>query len=226
MIAARRTFSIVRMRLVSAVAVVVIAAAAAACSAPPGAPAPPSNRPAGAPDRTERALDLLRQLAAALRADRPIAPLVDAKDGAWLWDQPGAAVTPSIHVAAADGRRPSEILAASGWNDAMREGWAPAVAGEIERGLGLLDVDGDPRSPVYFVDCGSPDMPPARRALLLTRGIDLARDYAATLADAPEVDTTTPLGFAFRSSSIAVYLSERGGALAVAHIQWWTPCEA
>jgi hypothetical protein len=208
-------------------AVLVLVLAIAACAAP-AAPTGPSNRPAGDPagaDRDARALALLHALAAALAADRPLGELVDARDGAWIWNQPGAIVSPSLHVAPGDRRRPSEIIAAADWPAGAKRGWAAGAAAALEHGLAVVDVDGEPGKADYYVDCADPQLPPARRALLRTRAIDLGREQAG-LADSPAAGLTAPLGFSFRTGTTMVYLSERGGALAIAHLLVWFPCDA
>jgi hypothetical protein len=106
----------------------------------------------------------------------------------------------------------------------MREAWAAGVAKEIDHGLTVLDLDPDPDQPKYWVDCGAEGMPPPARAFLQTRGVDLSHEGGK--ADTPVATATTPLGFHFVYGSAAVYLSERDGQLAIAHVLGWTPCEA
>ncbi len=196
------------------------------CGAPHAAPPPPSNRsttPAGL--RNQRAIALLRALSSALRHDQPLAPLIDPHDGTWIWQQPGAVVSPSVHLAPGDARRPSEIIAASGWTDGAKEGWATGLAEAIDLGLAVVDVDGDPALAIYYTDCGDDKMPPPSRALLITKGVDLRRTEPGA-DDAQLAGLTAPLGFHFRFGTASVYLSERDGVLAVAHLLQWAPCDA
>ncbi|HTJ41945.1 MAG TPA: hypothetical protein VL463_07595 [Kofleriaceae bacterium] len=193
-----------------------IVLALVACSTPPKAPPPSNHDTTGAASRDDRAKARLHELADALAHDRPIGGLVDPKDGAWLWSQPGAMVSPSVHVAPGDPRKPSEMMPGP---------WAADAAKSIEHGLGVLDTDADPSKPDYYVDCGADTMPPAKRANLITHGIELVKEQPALL-DSPDAKGTATLGFHFVYSDTAVYLSEQGDQLYVAHVLGWTPCAA
>ena len=144
----------------------------------------------------------------------------------WLWEQPGVAPAPAVHAAAGDARPLSKILADGGLDGARADNWTRGLADVIEKGLAALDVDGDPAAPAHNVDCGGENgMTPAVRAVLRTHDVDVKRDWSSMQYDAL-AKLTAPDGFRFDFNQVTVYLSERGGALYVAHLIVSTPCEA
>jgi hypothetical protein len=208
------------MRL--ALAVVVVAACGSSGSK---SPAPIGNH-AGSATRQELAIAKLHELAAAIRADGPVATLGDPTDGIWLWEQPGVAPKPTVHAKAGDARPLSRLLADGGLDGARADGWRRGLADAIEHGLAALDVDGDPAAPAHNVDCGGANgMTPATRAVLRTHDVSVAKDYASLEYDELK-SLTAPLGFRFDFNQVQVYLAERDGALYVAHLVVSTPCEA
>ena len=205
-----------------ALALIVVAACGSSGSKQP---APIGNR-SGSATRQELAVAKLHELAAAIEADGPVATLGDPKDGIWLWDQPGVAPAPHVHAAAGDGRPLSKLLADGGLDGARADGWRHELGETIERGLAATDVDGDPAAPAHNVDCGAESgMKPATRAVLRTHDVDVVKDYA-TLEYEDLKSLTAPLGFRFDFNQVQIYLSERDGAIYVAHLIVSTPCEA
>ena len=200
---------------------------AAACGAhgePASEPHPLGNH-AGPATPQELAVAKLHELAAAIRADGPIARLADPQDGIWLWEQPGVAPRPAVHADAGDGRALTQVLASGGIEGGRATGWIAGTADAIDHGLAALDVDGDPIAPEHNVDCGADPMKLATRAVLRTKAVDLHKDFP-DLDGSPVEKLTTPLAFRFDFNQVTVYLSMRNGAIYVAHLVVSTPCEA
>ncbi len=205
--------------------VLTVVAACSSSAKPAPTPTPIGNR-GGPASRQELAIAKLHELAAAIRADGPVATLGDPKDGIWLWDQPGVAPAPKVHAAAGDARPLSKLLADGGLEGVRAQGWTRGLADAIEHGLAALDVDGDPTAPAHNVDCGAEGgMKLASRAVLRTHDVDVVRDYK-TMEYEELGKLTAPLGFRFDFNQVQIYLSERDGAIYVAHLIVSTPCEA
>ncbi|HUQ04302.1 MAG TPA: hypothetical protein VM261_17505 [Kofleriaceae bacterium] len=208
------------------------ALAAAAC----GGGAKPATAPiAGrggepAPSMTDP-IAVLSALATAARTDDGAAldALVHPELGLWLWDQPGATVSPTLLVKAGGGASPTSRLAPSGMNEYWKESYWAHVAGGLDRGLTRLDREPADRFAPIYGDCGADDA---------TGGTDLhawlvVKDefddyYAQLLEDAAlQLDNrVTGQLVHFRSWGLDVWLAEDQGRLWVAHVMVWTPCDA
>src|SRR5205085_1499384 len=103
--------------------------------------------------------EVLRALAQAARDDDGAAldALVHPTYGLWLWDQPGATVSPSVQVKAGSAEAPTAHLAASGMNDYWKENYWKSVAGSLDHGLTRLDREPSDRNAPIYGDCGADD---------------------------------------------------------------------
>lgn len=171
---------------------------------------------------------VLRALAAAAENDDGAAldALVHPTYGMWLWDQPGAYVSPTLHVIAGGGEAPTTRLAASDMNDYWKENFWSSVAG----GLDALDrMDRDPAdryAPIYG-DCGEEDQPHDLRAWLASRD-SFHEHYDPILQDTNHAIAPALMadGAHYRVWGLDVWLVEDHGRLWVAHVMVWTPCDA
>jgi hypothetical protein len=207
------------------------ALALAACG---GAPAkPPIGSRAGGDDYTPPMtlpVNVLRALASAARADDGDAldALVHPEHGMWLWDQPGAAVSPTLHMNVGGGGTLTQRVAATGMNEYWKEHYWSVVAAGLDA-LDRTDTDpDDPHAPIYG-DCGDEVPASDLRSWLLVKD-DFWATYGPILVDTPFETAIAPAlrqsMTHFRSWGLDVWMVEDGGRLWVAHVMVWTPCDA
>lgn len=173
---------------------------------------------------------VLRALATAAKNDdgAGLDALVHPTHGMWLWDQPGATVSPTLHVTAGSGEAPTTRVAASGMNEYWKESYWSAVAA----GLDALDrMDREPAdrfAPVYG-DCGEENPAHDLRAWLVTND-DFETMYGPILVDTVyETEIARALRQPmthYRVWGLDVWLFEADARLWVAHVMVWTPCDA
>jgi hypothetical protein len=209
----------------AALAVFVIACGSSSSSGGSGHATPPANHPTGGPARTDQAIALLHQLAAAVKGDATLATIGDPADGVWLWTQPGVAPKPTAHAAAGDAHKVSEVLAAAGIEGGRAQAWVGEVPDLIEHGLTVMDVDADSRAPAYNVDCAAGGTTPPARALMTTKGVALQKEHPDLDDGGPVAQMKTPVTLRFSYGAVEVYFSERDGVLYVADVIVSTPCE-
>jgi hypothetical protein len=174
---------------------------------------------------------VLRALAAAAKDDdgAALAALVHPTHGAWLWDHPGATVSPSVHLEPGDATPPSRRLAPSGMNDYWKERyWAHVTAG-LGRGLDRLDREPAERFAPIYGDCDEDDATGGSdpRAWLVMKD-DFDAMYQPLFEDAvyPFAPAISGQLVHFRSWGLDVWLAHADGRLWVAHVMVWTPCDA
>lgn len=214
------------MRRLGVLGILALAACAGGATKP--APAIESRGGEPAPALTDPVV-VLRALARAARDDDGAAldALVHPVHGMWLWDQPGATVSPSVHVKAGAGEPPTARLRASGMNAYWQESYWRHVAGGIDGALERLDRDPADRFAPIYGSCDTDETPPDLRAWLVAAD-SFRRHYAPILADAaPGVAPALMNDMAhYRSWGLDVWILEDDGRLWVAHVMVWTPCDA
>lgn len=214
------------------VARLAVALALVACGGSPR-PAPPIESRGGEAGATlSDPVEVLRALADAAKTDDGPAldALVHPTHGMWLWDQPGAAVSPSLHVTAGSAGAPTQWLAASGMNDYWKEQYWAHVAGGLARGLERLDREPADRFAPIYGDCGADDATGGAdlRAWLVAK--DSFESYVQLLVDTELEKQMAPALVQpmthYRSWGLDVWLLQAEGRLWVAHVMVWTPCDA
>jgi hypothetical protein len=174
---------------------------------------------------------VLRALAQAARDDDGAAldALVHPTYGLWLWDQPGATVSPSVQVKAGSAEAPTAHLAASGMNDYWKENYWKAVAGSLDDGLTRLDRDPADRNAPIYGDCGADDSTGGTnlRAWLVEND-DFRAQYGMLFEDEPMPFAAGITGSMvhYHDWGLDIWLVEDQGRLWVAHVMVWTPCDA
>ena len=174
---------------------------------------------------------VLEALAVAAKTDEGAAldALVHPTLGMWLWDQPGATVSPSLQLKAAGGGTPTSRLAPSGMNDYWKENYWKHVAGGLDAGLTRLDREPADRYAPIYGDCGADDTTGGTdlRAWLVMKD-EFDDTYALILEDAQlQLDPRmTGALVHYRSWGLDVWLAQDQGRLWVAHVMVWTPCDA
>jgi hypothetical protein len=175
--------------------------------------------------------EVLRALAQAARDDDGPAldALVHPTYGMWLWDQPGATVSPSVEVKAGSAEAPTAHLAASGMNDYWKENYWKHVAGGLDGGLTRLDREPADRYAPIYGDCGADDSTGGTdlRAWLVEK--DRFDDTYRMLLDDAQLKLAPAMTqdlVHYRSWGLDVWLARADGRLWVAHVMVWTPCDA
>ena len=204
--------------------------AAAACGGG-GKPAPAPIEGRGgepAPAMTDP-IAVLRALAQAARDDDGAAldALVHPVHGMWLWDQPGATVSPALHVTAGTGAPPTERLRASRMIEYWQESYWRHVAGGIDGPIDRLDRDPAERFAPSYGSCDTDETPPDLRSWLVAKD-GFREHYEPILADGDHgIAPALMADMAhYRSWGLDVWLLEDRGRLWVAHVMVWTPCDA
>jgi hypothetical protein len=169
----------------------------------PRAPTQPVANHAGsaAPSRTERAIATLHQLAAALRDDHSLAPVLDP-DGTELYWTPADITEPWFVITPEATETMHELMATHGW----REPWGDysGIWMDIESGLAALDVDPPALIPgVHDVPEVCDDYKPSAhyRAYLRTH------------------DVEAPFTLEFHYLWLRIYLIERDGRTTIGRIE-------
>jgi hypothetical protein len=174
---------------------------------------------------------VLGALATAARTDdgNALDALIHPELGLWLWDHPGATVSPSLLVKAGGGASPTSRLAPSGMNEYWQENYWRHVAGGLDRGLTRLDREPAERFAAIYGSCDQDDATGGTdlRAWLMSKD-DFDNHYAQLLEEnGPAMDPkVTGELVHFRSWGLDVWLAEDAGRLWVAHVMVWTPCDA
>jgi hypothetical protein len=174
---------------------------------------------------------VLGALATAARTDdgKALDALVHPELGLWLWDHPGATVSPSLLVKAGGGASPTSRLAPSGMNDYWQEHYWRHVAVGLDGGLTRLDREPADRFAPIYGDCGADDSTGGTdlRAWLLMED-DIDQHYAPLLEDSElQLDKrVTGELIHYRSWGLDVWLAQDQGRLWLAHVMVWTPCDA
>lgn len=197
----------------------------AACGTKGGAPAV-DNVVAEHEQVVDTPREVLEELSEAVATDdgARLDALIHPEHGLWIWVQPGAYVVPA-QLLTPDGTPPSKRLTADDINDFWRQELWKFVAGPIDRGLPVMDLDPADRNAPIYGDCGSEDMS-AERSWMLTE--DLGPFYGEVLAEAKV--TLAPVmsqGLThFRHWGLDVWMARDRDRWWVAHVMVWTPCDA
>jgi hypothetical protein len=193
---------------------IAVAAACGACGGHgPRAPTPTVANAAGAPaqSRAERAIATLHDLAAALRDDDSLAPVLDP-DGTELFWTPADITEPWFVITPEATQTMHELMAMHGW----REPWGDYTSmwRDIEAGLAALDID--PAAIVAGVhdiggSCDDYDPNARHRAYLRTHDVE-TQDYGS----GPRSPAFT---LEFHYLWLRIYLIERDGRTTIGRIE-------
>jgi hypothetical protein len=202
----------------------------AACGKGPAGPGPVEGRggePGGPAVDANDDVTVLRALERAAKNDDGAAldALIHPTLGLWVWDQPGAYVTPSVHLTAGAAVPPSKRWKPDDMNQYWREELWNHVHGPLSRGLAALDRDPADRHAAVYGTCDDMEAG-ASRAWIATEA--LPAYYLDIVADAKvELTPLQTTGMVhYHQWGLDVWLMRDQGRLWVAHVMVWTPCDA
>lgn len=207
-----------------------LALALAACGSTPK-PAPIQSRGGEPSPAMTDPVVVLRALAQAANTDDGAAldALVHPAHGMWLWDHPGAAVHPTVHVTTGTGEPPSRRFASSLMSSQWKEHYWPSVAIGLEA-LDRMDREPADRFAPIYGDCGAEDASGANLRAWLVERDDFESLYGPLLVDTPADAAIAPAlrqpMTHYRSWGLDVWLAHDQSRLWVAHVMVWTPCSA
>lgn len=208
--------------------------AVAACTHPkPKPPVEGRTSPTSADDRDPSGdpVAMLRALAKAAHDDDGAAldRLIHPALGLWLWDQPGAALSPfvQLHAGAGASAKPTSRIAGSGLNDYWQQNYWPSVAAGLDAGLAALDRDPTDKNAAKYGDCGADDASAQDLRAWLALGEDLG--YLQQMAEDAQIklDDRAARGMThFHAWGLDVYLARDQGRWWIVHVMVSTPCDA